>query len=175
MEFCKKIIRFSDRINNWIGCYLVAAVVFVFVGVIFTNVIMRYVFNTSYVFMAELEWHLYAFIFLIGAGYTLLHDRHVRVDIFYSVMSPKMRAVINCIGVLLFLLPSCYLVLTTTVPWVQVAYEVGEVSLDPGGIPYRFLLKAVLPLGYFLILLQGISLFLKNLFVLLDKPLEQSV
>lgn len=173
MELCRKIVRFCDRINEWIGSYLVAAFVFVFVGVIFSNVIMRYAFNTSFVFMAELEWHLYASIFLIGAGYTLLHDRHVRVDIFYSIMSPKMRAVINCIGVIVFLIPSCYLVLTTTIPWVQVAYEVGEVSLDPGGIPYRFLIKAVLPVGYFLLLVQGISLFLKNLFILLGKPLEQ--
>lgn len=154
-----------------IGCYLVAAVV-IFVGTIFSNVVMRYVFNTSFVFMAELEWHLFAFIFLLGAGYTLLHDRHVRVDIFYSVMSPRAKAAVNCFGVLLFLLPSCYLVLTTTIPWVKVAYDVGEVSIDPGGIPFRYMIKAMLPLGYFLILIQGISLFLKNLFILFDKPLE---
>ncbi len=174
MELCKKIVRFCDKINEWIGCYLVAVVVFVFVGVIFSNVIARYAFNTSSVFMAELEWHLFAFIFLIGAGYTLLHDRHVRVDIFYSVMSPRMRAVVNCVGVVVFLLPSCYLVLTTTIPWVQVAYEVGEVSIDPGGIPYRFLIKSMLPLGYLLILIQGVSVFLKNFFVLLGKPMELS-
>lgn len=170
MEMCKKIVRFCDGLNEWIGSYLVSAVVFVFVGTIFSNVIMRYVFNTSFVFMAELEWHLFAFVFLIGAGYTLLHDGHVRVDIFYSLMSPKMRAFINCVGVLIFLFPSCYLVLNTSIPWVKVAYDIGEVSLDPGGIPFRFLLKAVLPVGYFLILLQGVSLFLKNVFVLLDSP-----
>lgn len=174
MEFCKKIVRFCDGLNEWLGSYLVSTLVFVFVGVIFSNVIMRYVFNTSSVFMAELEWHLFALIFLLGAGYTLLHDRHVRVDIFYSIMSPKMRAVINCMGVMIFLLPSCYLVLHTSIPWVKVAYDVGEVSLDPGGIPFRFLLKAALPMGYFLILLQGVSLFLKNMFVLLESPLDPS-
>jgi TRAP-type mannitol/chloroaromatic compound transport system permease small subunit len=174
MEFCKKIVNFCDSINEWIGSYIVSAVVFIFVGTIFSNVVMRYVFNTSFVFMAELEWHLFAFMFLAGAGYTLLHDRHVRVDIFYSLMSPKMRAFINCTGVLLFLVPSCYLVLTTSIPWVMVAYDIGEVSIDPGGIPFRFLLKAALPLGYFLILLQGLSLFLKNTFVILGKPLDQS-
>ena len=174
MEFCRKIVNFCDRINEWIGSYLVAAVVFLFVGTIFSNVVMRYVFNTSSVFMAELEWHLFAFMFLAGAGYTLLHDRHVRVDIFYSLMTPKMRAFINCMGVLLFLVPSCYLVLTTSIPWVKVAYDIGEVSIDPGGIPFRFLIKAALPIGYFLILLQGLSIFLKNTFVLLGKPLDQS-
>lgn len=174
MEMCKRIIRFCDTLNEWLGSYLVSAVVFGFVGTIFSNVIMRYVFNTSFVFMAELEWHLFALLFLLGAGYTLLHDNHVRVDIFYSVMGPKMRAFINCFGVLVFLLPSCYLVLTTSIPWVKVAYNIGEVSLDPGGIPFRFLLKAALPVGYFLILLQGVSLFLKNLFVILDSPLDHS-
>ena len=174
MEFCRKVVSFCDKINEWIGSYLVSAVVFLFVGTIFSNVVMRYVFNTSYVFMAELEWHLFAFMFLVGAGYTLLHDRHVRVDIFYSLMTPKMRAFINCMGVLIFLVPSCYLVLTTSIPWVKVAYDIGEVSIDPGGIPFRFMIKAALPLGYFLILLQGLSLFLKNTFVLLGKPLDQS-
>jgi TRAP-type mannitol/chloroaromatic compound transport system permease small subunit len=174
MEFCRIIVNFCDKINEWIGSYLVSAVVFLFVGTIFTNVVMRYVFNTSYVFMAELEWHLFAFMFLVGAGYTLLHDRHVRVDIFYSIMTPKMRAFINCMGVLFFLIPSCYLVLTTSIPWVKVAYDIGEVSIDPGGIPFRFMIKAALPLGYFLILLQGLSLFLKNTFVLLGEPLDQS-
>lgn len=174
MEICRRIIRFCDNINEWIGSYLVSGVVFVFVATIFLNVVLRYAFNTSYVFMAELEWHLFAFIFLVGAGYTLLHERHVRVDIFYSLMSPKMRAVINCMGVLFFLIPSCYLVLNTSIPWVKVAYDVHEVSLDPGGIPFRFVIKAALPVGYFLILLQGVSLFLKSIFVLLDRPLEVS-
>ncbi len=119
--------------------------------------------------MAELEWHLFAMIFLVGAGYTLLHDRHVRVDIFYSIMSPKKRALVNCIGVILLLIPSCFLVLTTAIPWVISAYQIGEVSINPGGIPARFAIKAMLPLGYGLILLQGISIFCKNLIILTEK------
>lgn len=173
MQFCKKIVTFCDSVNEWVGSYLVSAVVFFFVDTIFSNVVLRYLFNTSYVFMAELEWHLFAFIFLVGAGYTLLHDRHVRVDIFYSLLGTKGRALVNCLGVLIFLVPSCYLVLTTTIPWVGVAYKVGEVSIDPGGIPFRFLIKAALPVGYFLILLQGISMFIKNCFILLNRPLDQ--
>ncbi len=172
MTSIKQVIRICDRINEWIGSFIVAPAVFLFILVIFSNVIMRYVFNTSFVFMAELEWHVFAFIFLMGAGFTLLHDGHVRVDIFYSTMDRKKQAYINFFGVLLFLLPSCYLVLTTTIPWVIVAYKIGEVSIDPGGIPARFLLKAVLPIGYFLMLLQGVSLFFKSLFIILEKPLE---
>jgi TRAP-type mannitol/chloroaromatic compound transport system permease small subunit len=171
MDFLQKIVGFCDGLNQWIGSRLVSAAVFIFIAIIFSNVVLRYVFNTSFVFMAELEWHFFAFIFLMGAGYTLLHDKHVRVDIFYSLMGSKQRAMINIIGILLLLLPSCYLVLSTSIPWVITSYQVGEVSIDPGGIPARFLLKGVLPVGYFLLLLQGISLGIKSIFVLLDKPM----
>lgn len=172
MQWLKKIIAFCDRINEWIGAYLVCTIVFIFVAIIFSNVVMRYVFNTSFVFMAELEWHLFAMIFLLGAGYTLLHDRHVRVDIFYSTMSRKKKAVINCLGVLFLLVPSCWLVLTTSIPWVISAYQIGEVSIDPGGIPARFAIKAMLPIGYGLILLQGVSMFLSNLMILIEDTPE---
>lgn len=174
MEPLKKAIVFCDRINEWIGSYIVASAVFAFILVIFSNVILRYAFNTSFVFMAELEWHLFAFIFLIGAGYTLLHEGHVRVDIFYSMMDRRKMAWVNVLGVLFFLIPSCYLVLTTAIPWVMVSYEIGEVSIDPGGIPGRFLLKATLPLGYFLLLIQGVLLGLKSALILLGNPIETS-
>lgn len=172
MATLKKTIIFCDKINEWVGSVIVTSAVFLFILVIFSNVIMRYVFNISFVFMAELEWHIFSFIFLLGAGFTLLHDGHVRVDIFYSQMDRKKQAWINFLGVIFFLIPSCYLVLTTTIPWVIVAYKIGEVSIDPGGIPARFLLKATLPIGYFLMLIQGLSLGAKSAFILLGKPLE---
>ncbi len=174
MEFIKRTVFFCDKINDWIGSYIVASAVFIFIGIIFSNVVMRYLFNTSFVFMAELEWHLFAFIFLMGAGFTLLHDGHVRVDIFYSMMDRRKQAYINFFGVIFLLIPSCYVVLTTTVPWVMTAYQVGEVSIDPGGIPARFLIKATLPAGYALMLIQGVSLCVKSAFILLGKPLENS-
>lgn len=74
--------------------------------VVFVDVVMRYLFNTSFVFTQELEWHLFAFIFLIGAGYTLLHEGHVRVDIIYQRLGFKGMAWINLIGVFLFLIPT---------------------------------------------------------------------
>ena len=172
METVKKTIIFCDKINEWIGSFVVVPAVFFFILIIFSNVILRYVFNTSFVFMAELEWHVFAFIFQLGAGFTLLHDGHVRVDIFYSVMDRKKQALINLSGVIFFLIPSCYLVLSTTIPWVLVSYKIGEVSIDPGGIPARFLLKATLPVGYFLMLIQGILLGVRSAFILLGKPLE---
>ena len=174
MEIVKKAVILGDKVNEWIGSFLVAPAVILFILIIFSNVVMRYVFNTSFVFMAELEWHVFAFIFLMGAGYTLLHDGHVRVDIFYSIMDRKKKALINLLGVLFFLIPSCYMVLSTTIPWVIVAYKVGEVSINPGGIPARFLIKAILPIGYFLMLFQGILLLVKSAFILSGKPLDNN-
>lgn len=172
MNFLRKMVLWVDKLNGWIGSYVVSCAVFLFILVIFSNVILRYVFNTSFVFMAELEWHLFAFVFLMGAGFTLLSDSHVRVDIFYSTMNRRNKALVNLAGVLGLLIPCGYLVLSTTIPWVVDAYKVGEMSLDPGGIPARFVIKAALPLGYLLMLLQGISLGIKSVFILLGKPLE---
>ncbi len=143
--------------------------------VVFVDVVMRYAFHTSFVFTQELEWHLFAFIFLLGAGYTLLYDGHVRVDIFYQRFGPKAQAWINLLGVLLFLSPGCVLIIATSWSFVASSWEVMEGSPDPGGIPYRYLLKACIPVGFILVLLQGISLGIKSLFVILGEEVESVV
>lgn len=145
------------------------------VVVVFVDVVMRYALNTSFVFMQELEWHLFAFIFLMGAGYTLLHDGHVRVDIFYQRLGDKAQAWINLVGVLLFLIPGCMLVIATSWSFVANSWAVLEGSPDPGGIPYRFLLKACIPVGFVLLLLQGISLCIESLFTILGEEVEPGV
>jgi TRAP-type mannitol/chloroaromatic compound transport system permease small subunit len=142
------------------------------VAVVFIDVVMRYAFQVSFVFTQELEWHLFAFIFLMGAGYTLLKDGHVRVDIFYQRCSPKAQAWINLLGVLFFLIPGCYMVISTSIPFVHNAWIVMEGSPDPGGIPYRFLLKSCIPVGFILMLLQGLSLGGKSLLTILGQERE---
>ncbi|MEJ2039930.1 MAG: TRAP transporter small permease subunit, partial [Desulfosarcinaceae bacterium] len=87
MEFVKRLCAWIDHLNIWVGRFVAWTTALVVV-VVFVDVVMRYAFKTSFVFTQELEWHLFAFIFLIGAGYTLLKDGHVRVDIFYQRMSP---------------------------------------------------------------------------------------
>lgn len=151
-----------DALNAWVG-RLVAWVTLGLVLVVFVDVVMRYLFKTSFVFTQELEWHLFAFIFLIGAGYTLLQDGHVRVDIIYQRLGPKGQAWVNLIGVILLLLPGCLLVLITSWKFVWNAWLILEGSPDPGGIPYRFLIKACIPAGFGLLLLQGISLGIHSL------------
>jgi TRAP-type mannitol/chloroaromatic compound transport system permease small subunit len=157
MNALKWLSGLIDNINQWVGRG-VAWVTLGLVLVVFIDVLMRYLLNVSFVFTQELEWHLFGFIFLIGAGYTLLHDGHVRVDIIYQRLGPKGRAWINLCGVILFLIPGCIMVMTTSWKFMANSFAILEGSPDPGGIPYRFVLKSCIPIGFTLLLLQGISL-----------------
>ena len=168
MTFLRSVCRWIDTLNTWVGRG-VSWVTFIVVAVVFVDVVMRYAFNTSFVFVQELEWHLFAFIFLLGAGNTLLKDGHVRVDIFYQRLSPKNRAWINLMGVIFFLIPGCYMIIATSSKFVHNAWNVMEGSPDPGGIPYRYLIKACIPAGFVLVLLQGISLGIKSFLTIIGK------
>ncbi len=160
----KAIITIIDAINEWIGrtaSWLVLAMVLL----ICYDVAMRYFFHQGSVALQELEWHLFALIFLLGAAYTYKHDDHVRVDILYQsrFLTDRHRALINIVGILLLLLPFSVLVLSTTWPFVENAFYYQEGSPDPGGLPYRYLLKASLLVAFVLIILQGIAELLRNI------------
>ena len=157
MNAIKLLCHWIDSLNQWVGRG-VAWVTLGLVLVVFIDVVMRYLFNTSFVFTQELEWHLFGFIFLIGAGYTLLHDGHVRVDIIYQRLGFKGQAWVNFCGVLLFLIPGCIMVITTGWKFTATSFAILEGSPDPGGIPFRFILKGCIPVGFTLLLLQGLSL-----------------
>jgi TRAP-type mannitol/chloroaromatic compound transport system permease small subunit len=171
MKGIKKFITVIESINEFVGRG-VSWVTFGLVILVFTDVVMRYAFKTSFVFVQELEWHMFSVIFLVGAGYTLLHDEHVRVDIFYQRMSQKSKAWINLIGTGLFLFPGCYMIIATAIPFVMDSFSVMEGSPDPGGVPFRFLLKSMIPIGFVFVFLQGVSLFLKSLFTVLEMDLD---
>jgi TRAP-type mannitol/chloroaromatic compound transport system permease small subunit len=162
VKFLQGLCRWIDNLNAWVG-WVVAWVTLGLVLVVFTDVVMRYVFRTSFVFTQELEWHLFAFIFLIGGGYTLLQDGHVRVDIIYQKLGFKARAWVNLLGVLLLLIPGCLLIIITSWKFVYQSWSILEGSPDPGGIPLRFVLKACIPAGFMLLLLQGLSLGIHSL------------
>ncbi len=168
MNLLESIADAIDALNEAVG-KLATWAAFLLVWVVFTDVVMRYFFNTTFVFVQELEWHLFAFIFLIGAGYTLRHDQHVRVDIFYQRLRPRSQAWVNLIGTCVFLFPGCFLILKTSIPWAVSAYQIGEISPDPGGIPMRFIVKSFLPIGFSFLTLQGVSLACRSL-VFLYRP-----
>jgi len=166
MKILSNIARGIDILNEWIGRG-VSWVTLGLVLVVFIDVVMRYLLNTSYVFTQELEWHLFAFIFLMGAGYTLLHDGHVRVDIIYQRLGLKGRAWLNLLGVIFFLIPGCLMVISTSFKFAYNSFSMLEGSPDPGGIPFRFILKGCITAGFLLLLLQGLSLGIHSLLQLL--------
>jgi TRAP-type mannitol/chloroaromatic compound transport system permease small subunit len=163
----KNIINSIDILNETIGraaSWLVLAMVLL----ICYDVTMRYSFHQGSVALQELEWHLFALIFLLGSAYTLKHNNHVRVDILYQsqYLSNKHRALINIFGILLFLIPFCVLILITTWPFVENAYYYLEGSPDPGGLPYRYLLKGSILVAFTLLILQGVAELLRNYLIL---------
>lgn len=129
------------------------------------DVSMRYLLNSGSIAIQELEWHLFSIIFLISAAYTLKHDEHVRLDILYRsrFLNDRHRAWVDVIGALLILLPFCLLIIISAWPFVSQAYIHNEASPDPGGLPARWLIKTMIPVGFCLLLLQGIAETIKKL------------
>ena len=161
-------IRKIDALTEVIG-KATMGLALLLVVLVMADVAMRYVFSISFASVRELEWHIYSLLFLFGGAYTLRHDGHVRVDVAYQHFSPRMRALVNVIGCLIFLFPGCYLVIRTSAMFTKFSWMMGEQSPDPGGLPFRWFLKGCLPVAFGLLALQGVSFFLKNLLVLLGK------
>ena len=154
--------EFSGKLVSWLVLLMVLLVSY--------DVTMRYAFNSGSVALQELEWHLFALVFLLGAAFTLKHDEHVRLDLFYQsrFCSDKLRTWINLLGSLFFLIPFCLLVIDSSWFFFLQSYNFNEGSPDPGGLPYRWLLKAAIPVGFSLLLLQAIAEAIRNLLSLMD-------
>ena len=155
-------MKLIDRLNSAIG-KAISWLSLLLVLVIVVDVAMRYIFSITSAASFELEWHLFAVIFLLGAAYTLQQDKHVRVDVFYHRFSEKGKAWVNLVGSLTLLLPFCIVAFWESLSFVQSSYVFRETSPDPGGLPARYVIKAAIPTGFFLLGLQAISEFLKSL------------
>ena len=107
--------------------------------------------------MTELEWHLFALIFLLGAGFAFKHDKHVRVDLFYANYSPKDKALTNLLGNLILLIPWCIFIIYFSFGYAQTSFLENETSPDPGGLPARYVIKFSITIGFILLLLQAIG------------------
>lgn len=153
-----RITGFAGRLTIWMSLLLVV--------VIIADVFIRYLTSQTAAWIPELEWHLFAILFLFGAGYTLKEDRHVRVDFFYSAFSPRKKAFVNSIGTFFMLLPFCVLVMATSIPFIHASWILGETSPDPGGLPARWLIKSAIPAGFALLFIAGLSAGLKSLYIL---------
>jgi len=144
------------------------------VWVICIDVIMRYVFNSSFIWIVELEIYFFALSFLFAAGYAFKHDKHVRVDLFYAKWSAKGKARVNLIGGLLFLLPWCIVSIMVCWKYAMTSFRMGESSPQPGGLPALYILKFCLVISFVLLLLQGIASIIESILVLQGKGKESS-
>ncbi|MET0100669.1 MAG: TRAP transporter small permease subunit [Sedimenticola sp.] len=109
----------------------------------------------------EAQWYMFSVVFLWGGAYTLKHKGHVRVDILYSRASKKLKAWIDILGTVLFLMPLSLLIIWVSIPYASDSWKIFEVSPDPGGLP-RYVIKTVIPIAFVLVLVQGVSELIKS-------------
>lgn len=157
-ERMSRLSRWVDGFNEQLGRtirWLVLAVVLIGAG----NAVARYAgrwfgMNLTSNLWLELQWYLFSLVFLLGGAYTLHHNSHVRVDVFYSRLGPRGRAWTGLLGTVVFLIPFCLLMIITSWPAVRSSWVIQEMSPDPGGLP-RFPIKTAIPIAFFLLLAQG--------------------
>lgn len=156
-----RLLRFIlDSINEYIG-RLIAWAALLLVVVVCVDVAFRYLLRQSNAALPELEWHLFSLIFLLGSGYTLRHNKHVRVDVLYAGWHIRQQTWLNLLGHVLLLVPFCFILIYGSQPFVYRAFITMEGSADPGGLPYRFLIKSAIPACGVLLLIQASAELLK--------------
>ncbi len=152
--------RLIDRLNEFVGG-AVKWLLLVAVIVCTVNALIRYLFDDSSNAWLELQWYLFAAVFLPGAGYTLLRNEHVRIDVFTGRLTPQGRAKVEIFGTLVFLLPVTMLILYMSFPMVWASFINSEMSSNAGGL-IRWPAKVMIPIGFTLLSLQGLSEMIKR-------------
>lgn len=143
------------RVAAWLLVAIALVIVF--------DVVTRRLLAIPSLALQELEWHLYAVLFALSLGYALLRDSHVRIDVLRERLGWRARAWIDVLGTLLLLLPFCAVLLHYTADYAWGAFVRLEGSRMPGGLPYRFVVKAMIPAGIVLLMLAALATLLRNL------------
>ncbi|RCX31235.1 TRAP transporter small permease subunit [Thioalbus denitrificans] len=154
----RRLDAFVERVGRG-AAWLTLALVLLVAG----NVLARYLLHTSSVALQELEWHLLAALSLLAASYTLQQNEHVRVDILYQRYPEIVRRWIDGLVPLVIIIPFALFIAWLSLKFTHQAYAIGEVSPDPGGLGYRYLIKAFIPLGFTLIAVQALSMLLATM------------
>ena len=157
----KALGKFIDAMGNICVLLMILMVLNVFY-----DVLMRYFFNNVSIGMQELEWHLFAAMCMFGMGYTLKEDAHVRVDIFYEKWLPHTQAYVNIICAVVLAMPIAGIIAYYGYGYALDAYQMMEGSPDPGGLPYRWIIRSVIPLSNAFLILCIVHSILDNILVL---------
>jgi TRAP-type mannitol/chloroaromatic compound transport system permease small subunit len=160
-----KLEKFFDRFSDVMG-WIAGVLNLIMLLNVFYDAIARYFFNTGSIALQEIEWHLFAMVFLFGIAYALKEDGHVRVDVLYDRFSPRWKAIVNIGGALFLLLPLSILIIEGSIWYVHEAFTSGEISGDPGGLKYRWLIKVVIPTSFVFLLVSAVGFVLHNINVI---------
>ena len=158
MQFLEGLV---SRFSYFLGCFTAFILILMMINVSF-DTLNRYLMNTNSVALQEMEWHLFSVVILLGLSYTLNNDSHVRVDIFYAKFAEKTKAIINMIGVIVFILPLSLLIAFGSFGFVEESYIFMEQSGDPGGLHYRFIIKSLIPISFFILIFTSLGYFASN-------------
>lgn len=171
MKFLRAYIKFADKLSSYTGI-IFSSLAIALVLIVCYDVLTRYFLNHSSVAVQDVQWHLFALIFLGTAAYALKLDEHVRVDVLYARLSDRGKAWVDLLGSVVFLIPFCILIIVSSLVFVKTSFLMREGSPDAGGLGARYLLKAFIPLSFFLLMLQGVSQAFKSLIKISGKETE---
>ena len=151
----EKIVSIFGRLGSWLAIPLISIIIF--------DIITRRFFVLGSTKLQEMEWHLHTSLFLLVLGYAYLKDAHVRIEIVREKYSVKVKAVLETLGIMMFLIPYTLLVIYFGIDFVQRSFNMNEVSSALTGLSHRWIIKSFIPIGMFLLFLAGVSLLLKNI------------
>lgn len=157
-----KIESFFNKISKFLG-YLTAFATVLMVINVFVDAMGRYLFDWGSVGLQEMEWHLLSVVILLGIPYALMEEGHVRVDVIYDRLGHRKRAVINIIGTIIFIMTFSLLIATGSISFVIESFVSGETSNDPGGLPYRWIVKSLISFSFFLLTFMSLGYIIKNI------------
>ncbi len=150
----ERLIDLTGRATSWLALAIVVLMA--------VNVLLRYLFSEGSVWSQELEWHLLSPLILFGMSYALLHGEHVRVDVFYAGFSERRKLLVDLLSAFLCIAISAAII-WLSLHYVQQSYVIGEQSPDPGGLTHRWVLKALIPVGFAFLILQCVAIVLGTL------------
>lgn len=158
IPFCDAIDAFIRRVGMvvmWANCIVIFAIIL--------QVVLRYGFGHGLVILEELQWHFYGVAFMFGLSYAIMTDSHVGMDLVYSRLSPKWRCRWDIFGILFLLLPFAVVICYQSYPFFYESWRLNERSVAPQGLPWRWVVKAVIPLSFAMVILATISKLIRSI------------
>ncbi len=161
-EVCESTIIRIGRIAAWVSIFLIIVIIF--------DVVTRRFFVLGSTKLQELEWHIHAVLFMFCLGYGYMKDAHVRIDLVREKLSERKKLWIELIGCLFFLIPYSFIVIYHGIDWWNRSFQLNEVSASATGLPYRWIIKAALPIGFAILLVSGITTAIRKILQLFGPP-----